>query len=524
MAEEKQGTEIEAYVQMSGDLFESVQQGIVFNDSKTFVDCVPLQHPADIRDAYRENRENGSFDLKEFIHSHFHVPEELAPAENQATEKPMEQHIQDLWKVLSRPAHDDVSPHTTLIPLIRPYIVPGGRFREIYYWDSYFTAEGLAACGRMDAVEDMVRNLAYLIERFGFIPNGNRIYYLSRSQPPVFALMLDVLRRNDRKDVAVEHRSHLEEEYRFWMDGRDTVSESVQSHRRLVMPEQDTYLNRYWDDRATPRPEAYEEDTHLAADVPEEHRDALYRNVRAACESGWDFSSRWFEVPEDMRTIRTTELLPVDLNAYLYMVEDTLADLFDAADEDEKADRYRDSADRRKDAFDDYFWDADDGFYFDYAWPNETQTDTWSLAAVVPLFAGIATQEQADSVADHVREKFLHEGGLAVTCTETGEQWDFPNGWAPMHWMAVNGLIKYGHGDLAQTIASRWVELNRDVYHRTGKMMEKYNVVNTELEAGGGEYTLQDGFGWTNGVAIALIKNALMVENGTPIIERSPDQ
>ncbi len=521
MVEEKQETEVEAYIQVTGNLFESVQDGPVFNDSKTFVDCVPIQPPEDIMDAFLERQPDTPEDLEEFVYNHFHVPEELAPTENQPTGKPMERHIQDLWSVLSRPAHDDVSPNTTLIPLIRPYIVPGGRFREIYYWDSYFTVEGLAACGRMDTVEDMVRNLAYLVERFGFIPNGNRIYYLGRSQPPVFALMVDVLQRYGREDAAVEHRHHLKQEYRFWMDGRDAVSQGVMAHRRLVRPDTDTHLNRYWDDRATPRPEAYEEDTHLAQDVPEEHRNALYRNIRAACESGWDFSSRWFQNPMDMRTIRTTELLPVDLNAYLYFMEKTLADLYAAAGDEETAAQYQSAAEQRKAVFDQYFWDPEEQYYFDHDWVNEAQTDTWSLAATVPLFVGLSSQEQADAVASHIKERFLHDGGLVATLNETGEQWDYPNGWAPCHWMAVNGLIRYGHDQLAQEIAERWIGLNQDVYNRTGKMMEKYNVVNTELEAGGGEYTLQDGFGWTNGVAIAFLKNALITETDTPLIKEA---
>ncbi len=511
-------TEMEEYIQLGGDLFEAVQQQDVFRDSKTFVDCVPLKSPIEIEQAFQTERDSQSFDLKQFVHDHFQVPEEIAPAENHAAERPMEDHIRDLWDHLSRPAHGDVSPHTTLIPLIHPYIVPGGRFREIYYWDSYFTAEGLAACTSMDTVIDMVRNFAYLIERFGFIPNGNRIYYLGRSQPPVFALMLELLERYDRKEEAVKHRDHLEQEYRFWMDGTDIVSDEIQAHRRLVAPDDNTYLNRYWDDHAKPRPESYREDLHLTADVPEENREALFRNVRAACESGWDFSSRWLRNPVDMRTIRTTELLPVDLNAYMYAMEDRLASLYDAVGEDEKAERYRAAAEQRKQAINTYFWDAEDGYYFDYDWVNETQTDTWSLAAVVPLFVGLASQEQADSIAEHIKERFLEAGGLVATPAESGEQWDKPNGWAPLHWMAINGLIKYGHGDLAQTIAQRWYTLNQDVYHRTGKMMEKYNVVDTELEAGGGEYTLQDGFGWTNGVIIALKKNALRAEPDEPLI------
>ena len=134
------------------------------------------------------------------------------------------------------------------------------------------------------------------------------------------------------------------------------------------------------------------------------------------------------------------------------------------------------------------------------------QTGVWSLAGVYPLFVGMARQEQADSVADVIRNRFLKDGGLVSSLHHTGQQWDYPNGWAPLQWMAVKGLVDYGHNDLAGDIARRWVELNRDVFDRTGKMMEKYNVCDLSLEAGGGEYPLQDGFGWTNGVAVAFIQ------------------
>ena len=121
------------------------------------------------------------------------------------------------------------------------------------------------------------------------------------------------------------------------------------------------------------------------------------------------------------------------------------------------------------------------------------------------FFFNYSTQQQADKVAELIQNKFLTEGGLVTTLNRTGQQWDAPNGWAPLHWIAIIGLDNYGHDELAATIAKRWMKLNTDVFHRTGKFMEKYNVVDTHLEAGGGEYAGQDGFGWTNGVYLALL-------------------
>jgi alpha,alpha-trehalase len=524
MYERKAGGQTEIYVQLQGQLFEAVQRNGVFDDSKTFVDCVPADEPQTILDRFEEEREREDFDLRAFVEQNFSLPDEIEPAAHEPSDAGMVEHIQQLWEHLSRPAHEDVSPLSTLIPLIHPYVVPGGRFREIYYWDSYFEAEGLAACGRMDMVEDMVRNLAYLIERFGFVPNGNRLYYLSRSQPPVFTHMLEILERYKDTDAAVQYLDHLEQAYRFWMDGREMVDAEDNTHRRAVYIANGTVMNRYWDDRAEPRPEAYDEDIAVAQHVNPDDRAALFRNIRAACESGWDFSSRWF-AGDRLQTIETTRLFPVDLNALLYNIEKQLADWFAYIDDTTKAEQYRTAATQRADVFDTFFWDDENGFYFDYHWEDERQTDSWTLAAATPLFVSLASQDQADRVAHHIEETFLEDGGLVATQTQSGEQWDIPNGWAPLHWITINGLLNYGHDTLAQEIAHRWLRLNRDVFARTGKMMEKYNVVDTSLKAGGGEYTLQDGFGWTNGVAIALLKNRFAAAADTDIrLTRSEQQ
>ncbi len=163
------------------------------------------------------------------------------------------------------------------------------------------------------------------------------------------------------------------------------------------------------------------------------------------------------------------------------------------------------AVEKRKKAFDRYCWNRDDGFYFDYDWVNNNQKQSLTLAGVAPLFLKIASAEQARKVSIVIKEKLLRPGGVVATLETTGQQWDAPNGWAPLHWMTITGLENYGHTELAREIATRWIRLNTDVFKRTGKLMEKYNVVDTNLEAGGGEYTGQDGFGWTNGVLLALI-------------------
>ncbi|MFC6905262.1 alpha,alpha-trehalase TreF [Halalkalicoccus tibetensis] len=483
------------YPQLDGPLFEMAQRNGVFPDSKTLVDCVPAMDPEEIDHRFEDEEDA---DLERFITEHFVLPEDPITGGDPATAS-MEWYIDSLWEHLIR---DPVETREgeTIIPLPHRSVIPGGRFRETYYWDSYFTAEGLAVTGRLDLIEEIAANFASLIERFGFVPNGGRVYYTSRSNPPLYHRLLDLLAHQRGPESVREFLPALESEYEFWMDGTEGLKPG-ETHRRAVGVEGGT-LNRYWDDRARPRVESYREDVELAESTNRDSK-GLYRDVRAACESGWDFSSRWF-AGEGIETIRTTDLVPIDLNAFLYGMERSLAGWHERAGDDERAADYRRRADERRALVDEHCWSSEEGFYFDHAWAENDRTDAWTLAGTVPLFTGMASEEQAAAVAEVVEERFLHPGGLVTTLTESGEQWDFPNGWAPLQWMAVVGLAGYGHQKLATQIAGRWLDLNRSVFDEAGQMLEKYDVTGGSGEGLGGEYPLQYGFGWTNGVALAL--------------------
>ncbi|WP_331235167.1 alpha,alpha-trehalase TreF [Natronorarus salvus] len=487
-----------SYPQLSGELFETVQRSGTFEDSKTFVDALPERAPEEIEDRFERERANGGFDVGGFVGESFTLPEDPVTSADPSTTS-MERYIDGLWEHLIREPSEDHEWDTHLsVP--QRYVIPGGRFREAYYWDTYFTATGLAVTGRIDLVEDLAANYAALVDRFGAIPNGNRLYYTSRSNPPMFCHLLDIVESECGTGAVGPYLPALEREYEFWMDGTERVNGDDRARRRVVHTEEGV-LNRYWDDRAGPREESYREDVDLAVAAKRDER-GLYRDVRAACESGWDFSSRWLD--GDLRTIRTTELLPVDLNAFCYALESKLARWSRAFGNREEARRYARAAAERRRAVDRYCWDEESGFYFDYCWSGDHPTDTWSLAAVAPLFCGMASEEQAAAVATHLDERFLHPGGLVTTLTESDEQWDYPNGWAPLHWLAVIGLRRYGHDALAELVAGRWLDCNRTVFDRTGLMLEKYDVTGGSGVGGGGEYPLQFGFGWTNGVALAL--------------------
>ncbi|MFC7019414.1 MULTISPECIES: alpha,alpha-trehalase TreF [Haloarcula] len=493
-------TDGSAYPQLSGPLFEAVQRSSTFADSKTFVDSVPTTAPETIRERFAAAED---LDLGPFVAEHFDIPDRDPPTLETPTDTSMLAHIDDLWSFLDSPA-DDGRAHSTLLPLPRPYVRPGNRFREIYYWDTYFTAVGLAADGQTQRVRDMADNFAALVDRYGFVPNGNRCYYLGRSQPPVFCQYVKLLVEAEGTDAGLEYLPQLRREHEYWLSGTDALGPETPAHRRVVRLDDGVVANRYWDDHAGPRPESYREDVELAERVAPDRRESLSRDVRAAAESGWDFSSRWQADPGEMTSLRTTDLVPVDLNALLYDLEATLADWCRRTGDVAAADRYECLAGRRHHVLAEYCWDETAGFFLDYDFAAGERTDRRTLAAVVPLFVEVATDEQAAAVAATLREEFLQSGGLVTTLTETHQQWDWPQGWAPLQYMAVVGLCQYGYDDLAREIADRWLDLNRRVYWESGAMLEKYDVVAGRAAADVGEYDVQVGFGWTNGVALAL--------------------
>ncbi|MEO1246430.1 MAG: alpha,alpha-trehalase TreF [Pseudomonadota bacterium] len=486
------------------ELFEAVQSSRVLDDSKAFVDAIPRGSPADILRAYLGKRGEKDFDLAEFVNSNFELPAAVPPRRERAIAAPVGERIETLWNALTREA-DRAIAHSSLIPLPNRYVVPGGRFREVYYWDSYFTMLGLADSGHTQLVRDMVENFAYLIDEIGFVPNGNRTYYCTRSQPPYFSLMIELLATIDADDsVYVRYLPQLEREYRFWMDGVDKLSPELPAYRHVVRGPKGP-LNRYWDDLATPRQESYAEDLDLAATAGREP-ETLYRELRAGAESGWDYSSRWLADSQCLGSIRTTSVVPVDLNALLCHLELSLARAHSRAGNARRSARYEDRAHARRDMLRSIFFDSSVGMFVDLELPGLQPTGVLSIAAVYPLFLGLAGSAQARQVAEVLERDFLKPGGWVTSNHASGQQWDSPNGWAPMQWLTYRGLRRYGYEDAAETGAKRWVSSNLAVYESCGRLLEKYNVESAGVAGAGGEYPVQDGFGWTNAVLLKLMR------------------
>ena len=479
-----------------GALFVAVQTGRIFPDGKTFVDAVPKRAPGAILADYRRAAPNSPEALRAFVLANFTVPgvNDRGPAE-------LRQHIRNLWPTLVRQPVP-VAAGSSALPMQAPYVVPGGRFREIYYWDSYFTMLGLTVDGQQPLVESMLVDFTDTIERYGHIPNGMRSYYLGRAQPPFFALMLDLSKDADPA-LAARRLAALKREYGYWMKGASCLDASGACDRVVRMPD-GTLLNRYWDDRPLPRDESYAEDLATAKEDGTRPPATMYRHLRAGAESGWDYSSRWLADPQRLASIRTTDIVPVDLNSLMLMMEEAIARRSAAAGDQAGAAQFTALAAKRRAALNRYFWVAKEGRYADWDRVARAPTPRVSAAMLYPLFAGVASPQQAAATAATVRRTLLATGGLRTTPLRTGQQWDSPNGWAPLQWIAIAGLERAGQRDLARDIAARWTDTVATAYGETGKMLEKYDVEERK-PGGGGEYPTQDGFGWTNGVASAIL-------------------
>lgn len=484
-----------------GDLFRRVQMERVFADGKTFVDMVPKASATEIMNAYAVEKNKPGFNLKAFTEKYFAPP--MQPESGFASDgkRSITEHINTLWPVLTRRAGADEGASGSLIPLPNDYVVPGGRFREVYYWDSYFTLLGLQAAGKGELVRDMVENFAYLLDEIGHIPNGNRTYYLTRSQPPFFAFMVEVLAQMEGEQVYAEFLPQLNKEWEFWMDGVEVIKNGSPASGHVVRMPDSSLLNRYYDAGDRPRAESYREDV-LA--IRESGRDSqsVARHLRSGAESGWDYSARWFADGKNISSIITTDIVPPDLNSLMLKLERTIARA--EKGNPDRSISWKKRADRRLKSMNTYLWDQEAGFYQDYNWKTDKFTDFLTLAGVYPLFVGAADPDQALGVSKVLEQKFLAPGGLRTSLVDTNQQWDAPNGWPPLQWMAYAGLKDYGYTGLAQKIRQRWMANNERVYANVNKMVEKYNVEDITLEAGGGEYPVQDGFGWSNGVYLRM--------------------
>jgi alpha,alpha-trehalase len=339
-------------------------------------------------------------------------------------------------------------------------------FQEMYYWDTYFTALGLVGTRHAELALDMTENMAWLIERFGMIPNGSRYYFLSRSQPPFFTRMVMLTLEEKRSSGDDDLVTWLARMVQFAEEEHNTVwFGAAQPHHRLVHGN----MSRYFD--------------------------INFLDMLASAESGWDHSTRCAD--------QWLSHLPVDLNAILYQREMDMAHFCNLLDQPERSLGWRRRAEERRADFDVLFWDEEEGYYFDYNFATLQRNPTATLAGFYPLWAGIATQAAANRVVRDWLPRFEQVGGVVTSLTpREGRQWAWPNGWAPLQYIVVEGLDRYGYHDDARRLRRKWCDVCATLFERTGALWEKYNVVDPESEGEAGLYGHVSGFGWTNGVFV----------------------
>ena len=379
------------------------------------------------------------------------------------------QYIADYWTNLERfhPKDDE-----SLLGIPKPYLVPsyaektGFDYNELYYWDSYFMVQGMFDADHQNLVTGILEDLMALFERFKIVPNASRTYLMGRSQPPFMTTFIfDVYQAYDPgKEWLKQAIAIAQKEYEtVWMGVK-------KPHERLVHKG----LSRYYD--------------------------INYLHDLAEAESGWDMTPRFNR--------KALNYLPVDLNALLYKYETDFARAARIFEDRREAAKWDNAAAARKAAMDDLMWDKIRGMYYDYNYVKEKRNTVSSLAAFFPMWAGMVTDKQAASLVKALR-RFENKGGLATTdALPVGQfvfgtlptQWAYPNGWAPLHFIVVKALERYGYHADARRVAMKWLKTNLWWYNEHGVFLEKYNVVSPEKPPIKGVYPSQEGFGWTNAV------------------------
>jgi alpha,alpha-trehalase len=423
----------------------------------------------------------------------------------------IEQHLSNMWTPLTR---DMSVPTATRLALEHEHVVPGDRFDEGYYWDSYFAMLGYATEGKWDTIRGMVDNFSRMLEEHGMIPNGNRTYYLNRSQPPFFAKMVELLAQHDGPETYINYCPALETEYNFWMDGIDELKPG-ESHRRLVCNPDGSFLNRNYCDGDGPREEMLPHDiftAHLGRVLLGRKPEEVYREIGAICERGEDMTSLVLEDGKNLYTANATSILPVGLNCQLRNLEATVAHAHKLAGNRAQAQKFEQRARARGLAIEKYFWNENEGFYLDYNFIQQQPVRVQALTGLSPLYMGFAPPKKAQRVLRTVSKHFVDDlGGAANNLIKNSEhQWDGRRYWSFTNEMAIVAARRYREYGLSRRIGAGFLRIVRQGFEETGQFVEKYCPPgsNNSVIACAGEYSkTPSGFAPTNGLVQALIKS-----------------
>lgn len=529
----KDGGYIEACadnIYCKGSVLHKVQMSKAFGDAKTFVDMPMRDELSKIMPplTHQLNKSNGAAEIKVTVEKYFSKagteltnfipldwkenPSVLSKL-NDTRLREWAKDINNRWKILTRKMKDEVKANPSRYSLIfskNPFVVPGGRFREFYYWDTYWVVQGLLLSDMTSTVKGMLENFIELVKVYGIVPNGGRIYYLNRSQPPFLSLMVyEYWKKTNDTGFLLKSLPYLEREYEFWMKNRTVTLDRSHGFK-------DTYLlNRYGTPMGYPRPESYWNDVETmekAGIVSESRRKSLYADIASAAESGWDFSSRWFAYSGKnamrMTSIKTRDIVPVDLNAILCKVEGSLSHLYKVIADASQARKYERAYRNRIKTISKVFWNEQQKQWLDFDLQTKQHRSAFYVSNISPIWANCyGNKSRAAEAIDSIKRQGVlgYPGGVPTSLNETEEQWDFPNAWPPLQDMMETSLRESGKSDLAFELAKKWIDTNYLSWKETGHMYEKYDVNVRGKPGHGGEYGVQVGFGWSNGVVLQLL-------------------
>ncbi|KAG7546383.1 Six-hairpin glycosidase superfamily [Arabidopsis suecica] len=428
--------------------------------------------------------------------------------------------VHGLWRNLSCRVSDSVreSPDRhTLLPLPEPVIIPGSRFREVYYWDSYWVIKGLMTSQMFTTAKGLVTNLMSLVETYGYALNGARAYYTNRSQPPLLSSMVyEIYNVTKDEELVKKAIPVLLKEYKFWNSGKHkVVIRDANGH--------DHVLSRYYAMWNMPRPESSVFDEESAAGFSTMlEKQRFHRDIATAAESGCDFSTRWMRDPPNFTTMATTSVVPVDLNVFLLKMELDIAFMMKISGDKNGSGRFLKASKAREKAFKAVFWNEKAGQWLDYwlssngdepeTWKAENQNTNVFASNFAPIWINSFNSDEVlvKKVVKALKNSgLIAPAGILTSLTNSGQQWDSPNGWAPQQEMIVTGLARSSSKEgkeMAEDIARRWIKSSYLVYKKSGTIHEKLKVTELGEYGGGGEYMPQTGFGWSNGVILAFLE------------------
>ncbi|XP_060862084.1 trehalase-like [Metopolophium dirhodum] len=527
-----------------------VQLARIYPDSKTFVDKKLKCTESEILTDYKTLKDANSgnvpplTELVKFIDEHLEDGDELEvwnPPDfrenpsiaNRIRDQKYKQWalgLNQVWKTLARKVKDDVRIHPDQYSLIwvpNGFFIPGGRFRELYYWDTYWIVNGLMLCDMKDTARGVIDNIISLVNQFGFMPNGGRSYYLNRSQPPMLILMaLSYYKETNDFDYIKKILPDLESEFHFWTENRMVTFEKDGKSYRMA---------RYNAPSRGPRPESYREDYEVAEKFETENeKDDMYTRLKSGAESGWDYSSRWFittdqhSEPDQLSNVHVPSIVPVELNSILNQNARILSTWFGKIGNKYKSNKYCTVAQEFLNGIQEVMWRSDRGAWFDWDLMNHKHRECFFVSNIAPLWTESYNMPKhfvANEVLRYLRDEGIIEPDFSISFHGTptsmyvsSQQWDYPNAWPPLQAYIIQGLDRTEHScaqQVAAKMAEVWLSTNYKGFAEKSTMYEKYHVELPGETGGGGEYIPQTGFGWSNGVVLEFLNQWYSVKTDT---------